>query len=48
MKQLEGNAVECPEMGENVHYEERSVRPSEVSDDLVQSVDQKFVKGCTS
>jgi hypothetical protein len=27
----------------NVHDEERSVRPSVVSDDLVQSVDKKFM-----
>jgi hypothetical protein len=32
--------VECSEMGEpNVHDEERSCRPSVVSDDLFQSVD---------
>jgi hypothetical protein len=28
----------------NVHDEERSVRPAVMSDDLVQSVDEKFVK----
>jgi transposase len=32
----------------NVHDEEQSGRPSVVSEDLVQSVDQKFVKDDTS
>jgi hypothetical protein len=31
-------------MGENFHEEKRSDRPIVVSDDLVQSVDQKFIK----
>jgi hypothetical protein len=32
----------------DVHNEERRGRPSVMSDDLFQSVDQKFVKECAS
>ena len=44
MKELYDSAVECSKMGEqNVDDEERSGRPSVVSDDdLAKSVDQKI------
>jgi hypothetical protein len=44
VKELQDNGVECSKIGEqmNIHDEEQSGRPSAVSDDLVQSVDQKI------
>jgi hypothetical protein len=43
VRQRCGNSAECSNMGEqtNVYDEERSGRPSVVSDDIVQIVDQK-------
>jgi hypothetical protein len=44
VRQRCGNSAECSNMGErtNVYDEERSGRPSVVSDDIVQIVDQKW------
>jgi hypothetical protein len=44
MNELQDNGAECSKMGErtNVHNEERSGWPPVVSDDLVQSGEQKL------